>query len=69
MTRQFEIPIEKVREAYGRVKENAGASGIDGITLEEFEKNLEDNIYVIWNRITSGSYCKGRFIFPQQAFL
>ena len=56
MTRQFEIPMERVREAYRRVKENAGASGIDGVTLEKFEKNLEDNTYVLWNRITSGSY-------------
>ena len=55
----YEIPMEKVREAYRTVKENAGSAGTDGIDLEEFEKNLEGNLYKIWNRMSSGSY------FPQ----
>ena len=55
----YEIPMEKVREAYRIVKGNAGSAGTDGIDLEEFEKKLEGNLYKIWNRMSSGSY------FPQ----
>jgi RNA-directed DNA polymerase len=55
----YEIPIDKVKEAYHIVKENAGTAGMDGIDLKEFEKNLEGNLYKIWNRMSSGSY------FPQ----
>ncbi|EQD67695.1 reverse transcriptase/maturase, partial [mine drainage metagenome] len=55
----YEIPMEKVREAYRIVKENAGSAGTDGIDLEAFEKKLEGNLYRIWNRMSSGSY------FPQ----
>ena len=55
-TKPYEIPMEKVREAYKIVKGNAGSAGTDGIDLEAFEKNLEDNLYKIWNRMSSGSY-------------
>lgn len=56
MTRPYEIPMEIVRKAYLQVKSNAGSAGIDGESMEDFEKNLEDNLYKIWNRMTSGSY-------------
>lgn len=52
----YEIPIEIVYEAYKKVKANAGSEGIDGISIEEFESNLDDNCYKIWNRMSSGSY-------------
>ena len=52
----YEIPIERVKEAYRRVKENGGTAGIDHIEIEEFEKKLDKNIYRIWNRMSSGSY-------------
>jgi RNA-directed DNA polymerase len=45
-----------VWEAYRRVKANGGAAGVDTESLEAFEKNLEDNLYRIWNRMSSGSY-------------
>ncbi len=52
------IPISKqmVWEAFKKVKKNKGGSGVDGISLEQFEVNLEDNLYKLWNRLSSGSY-------------
>jgi len=45
-----------VLEAYKRVKENKGAAGVDDESIEDFEKDLKNNLYKIWNRMSSGSY-------------
>lgn len=45
-----------VVEAYERVKANRGAEGIDRQTMQDFEENLKDNLYKLWNRMSSGSY-------------
>ena len=45
-----------VYEAYKKVKANGGCSGIDGIEMESYEKNLKGNLYKLWNRMSSGSY-------------
>ena len=52
----FEIPKREVWEAYKRVKANQGAACVDGQSIAEFEANLADNLYKLWNRISSGSY-------------
>ena len=52
----FAIPKQLVWEAYKRVKANKGAPGADGQSLEEFESDLRDNLYKIWNRMSSGTY-------------
>src|SRR5712691_7800228 len=45
-----------VWEAYLKVKANKGAAGVDGESIEEFEKNLKGNLYKLWNRMSSGCY-------------
>src|SRR5260370_12861591 len=50
------ISKNEVLEAYQRVKANKGAAGIDGQSIEDFEKSLKKNLYKIWNRMSSGSY-------------
>jgi RNA-directed DNA polymerase len=52
----FVIPKQMVWEAYGRVAANKGAPGVDGQALGEFEADLRDNLYRLWNRMSSGSY-------------
>jgi RNA-directed DNA polymerase len=52
----FTIPKRLVHEAYKAVKANAGSAGVDKETIEDFETNLKDNLYRIWNRMSSGSY-------------
>ena len=56
MTRVFNIPKQQVTEAYKLVKANAGSAGIDRQSLTDFEQNLKNNLYKIWNRLSSGSY-------------
>jgi RNA-directed DNA polymerase len=52
----FGITKREVWEAYKRVKANQGAAGGDGQSIEEFEEDLSNNLYRIWNRMSSGSY-------------
>jgi len=54
--KSFEISQHQVQEAYKRVKANHGAGGIDGVDFAEYEKDLNNNLYKIWNRMSSGSY-------------
>jgi len=56
MTKPFEISKALVWEAFQRVKANGGSAGVDGESIEEFEKSLGDNLYKLWNRMVSGSY-------------
>lgn len=52
----YDIPKQLVWEAFQRVKANRGAAGVDGQSLEAFEKDLKGNLFKIWNRMSSGSY-------------
>ena len=52
----FKIPKREVWEAFKCVKANQGAAGVDGQSIAEFEADLEDNLYKLWNRLSSGSY-------------
>jgi RNA-directed DNA polymerase len=52
----FAIPKQVAWQAWKSVKANKGAAGADGVTIEMFEKDLGDNLYKIWNRMSSGTY-------------
>jgi RNA-directed DNA polymerase len=52
----FEIRFDRVVRAFKDVKANKGSYGVDEITLEAYEENLQGNLYKLWNRMSSGSY-------------
>ena len=52
----FSISKQVVVEAFKRVKANKGAAGVDNQSIADFEKDLKNNLYKIWNRMSSGSY-------------
>ena len=52
----FSISKHAVLEAWKRVKTNRGAAGIDEESINDFERKLKDNLYRLWNRMSSGSY-------------
>ena len=56
----FVISKWEVREAYKRVKANQGAARVDEQSIADFERALKDNLYRIWNRMSSGSYFRRR---------
>src|SRR2546426_9518677 len=55
----FDIPKREVWEAFKKVKANQGAAGGDGQTIADLGIDLANNLYKLWNRLSSGSY------FPQ----
>lgn len=55
-TKPYEISRHQLMEGYKRVKSNGGSSGVDNVTLFDFEKTYKARLYKIWNRMSSGSY-------------
>lgn len=58
-TKEHPVTKKMVIEAYKEIRSNGKAAGVDGVSLESYAKNLQGNLYKLWNRLTSGSY------FPQ----
>lgn len=52
----FDISKREVWDAWVKVRGNKGAAGVDGVSIEEFEKDLKSNLYKVWNRMSSGTY-------------
>lgn len=55
-SKPYKIPKQTVMAAYKKVKANKGSAGVDGKDFEKYEENLKDNLYKLWNRMSSGSY-------------
>ena len=45
----FEISKWAVQEAWEKVKANKGAPGVDGVSIEGFEADLQNNLYKVWS--------------------
>jgi group II intron reverse transcriptase/maturase len=54
--KSYWIAKHEVVRAYKRVRANGGAAGADGVSLEQFERDVKNNLYRIWNQMSSGSY-------------
>jgi len=52
----FDISKRAVWEAWEKVRANKGAPGVDAVTIAEFESDLKNSLYKIWNRLSSGTY-------------
>jgi RNA-directed DNA polymerase len=57
--KSFEIPKRLVYEAWEKVRANKGAPGVDAVSIAEFQERERDNLYKLWNRMSSGSYFPG----------
>jgi RNA-directed DNA polymerase len=57
--KSFEIDKRLIVEAWEKVRANRGAPGVDAVSIEEFEQQWKDNLYKLWNRMSSGSYFPG----------
>ena len=57
--KSFEIDKRLIVEAWEKVRANSGAPGVDAVSIKEFQSELRDNLYKLWNRMASGSYFPG----------
>lgn len=55
-TKPFSISKQSVMAAWEKVRANKGAHGVDDETIDDFEKDLKNNLYCLWNRMSSGTY-------------
>lgn len=61
VSRVIPITYEMVAKAYHKVRKGGKTPGVDEESWAEFEsKGVERQLYLIWNRMASGSY------FPQE---
>lgn len=57
--KSYDIPKRLLWDAWLKVKDNGGAAGADGVTIDQFAEDLSGNLYRLWNRMSSGSYFPG----------
>lgn len=54
--RSIPITTEEVLGAYYEVRKKGESAGVDGLTMAKYEENKVDELYKVWNRLSSGSY-------------
>ena len=57
--KSFDISKLLVYEAWEKVRANSGALGVDTVSIEQFAGKEKNNLYRLWNRMSSGSYFPG----------
>src|SRR2546421_11829788 len=57
--KSFEIPKRLVYEAWEKVRDNQGAPGVDAVSIAAFGSDERNNLFKLWNRMSSGSYLPG----------
>lgn len=57
--KSFDISKRLVLRAWEKVEANAGAPGVDAVSVNEFGADVRDNLYKVWNRMSAGSYMPG----------
>ncbi|MEQ7067680.1 reverse transcriptase domain-containing protein, partial [Enterococcus avium] len=55
-TKSYNISKQAVYQAFLKIKANKGTFGVDEESIETYECKLKDNLYKLWNRLSSGSY-------------
>lgn len=57
--KSFDIPKRLIMRAWEKVRANNGAPGVDAVSIAEFAARERENLYLLWNRMSSGSYFPG----------
>jgi len=57
--KSFEIDKRLVQRAWEKVWANQGTPGVDAVSITEFSANQSNNLFKLWNRMSSGSYLPG----------
>jgi len=55
-TKSFAVSKQMVYNSYLKVCDKNGGAGIDKETIDQFNGSLSENLYKVWNRMSSGSY-------------
>lgn len=55
-TRSFPITEEQVWSSYLEVRKHGKTAGVDELTLKNYEADRSNQLYKVWNRMSSGSY-------------